>query len=303
MGRIWDAAPFVNGREDSAMRPIAWRVEIVKGWITSDPIHYLTLQHRAPGLKVLVSQPFGALQSASELPKNLTHLATDAGEVGALSVLNGTASLTVLHALVDNLTFSQDTVNLPSLKHLSIAVLGDEGTLSQKELFQFLERIGSQLYTFHLKLTGGLGPSPVEHRLWEVLPVAESIALPYRWSGVKIPQGHPLQQIRIDVSELAERLSPLGSWEDHIVPYLPLSDKDGQTVRMNLTWNEELFSLEQFALQVQEYYWNRGVSFVDAHSDSFSQYVVFLITAFWKQPDRKYHKCRRDVTYNVPPAF
>jgi hypothetical protein len=278
-------APFSSPEEAAQATPITWEVEIIKGWIPEIVGYLSILEQRAPKLKAMLSQSLGNFTSSMDLPPTLRLFLTDVNEPGGPFDISIMGNITTLHIAVGSLEARIGKGTLPCLRHLSIDCIDHDGvSWLQKDIHKFLEHVGSQLQTFHLR--DCLTSAPLEPNLWEVLPNLKRIQLPYSWSGCSIPRNHPLQIIQI---------SARGIWAADGGPvyledlFLCFSLEKRLYIRMDTTWGEELFTQlgESVAVIFDEYCTTRMVPFVDSNGQSFAQYIVFLITAFWKQPGRR----------------
>ena len=293
--KIWKNAPFSSQDEANTQAvPITWKVEIIKGWIPEDAGYCSILKQRAPNLKAMISQTPGALPYSADLPPTLRLFMTDLNESQDIFEVTGMNYITTLHLAMDSLEMPIAKEVLPCLRHLSIDsnyYTNDYTNIAipQRDVCHFLEHIGSQLQTFHLR--DRLVSVPIELHLWDILPTVERLQLPYSWVECQVPPNHPVQTIQISVGAIlsVERASHIREDIAHL--FLPFSSKHNWVLRMDTTWGEELFTrLRESVVMIDEYYKARMVQFMDSNGESLDQYIVFLITSFWKRQGRPYRK-------------
>jgi hypothetical protein len=293
---IWEMAPFSSKDEAALAPPIAWKVEIIKGWIPEHVGYCSILKTRAPNLQAMIAQSLGMVSYAADLPPTLRLFMTDINESRGHFDIIGMDSITTLHLAVDSLEIPIGKGILPGLRHLSIDRSEYDHSTLQQDVCDFLEHICSQLQTLHLSET--LTSVPIEPRLWDILLRVERLQLPYSWDNCGVPRHHPVQTIQISIRAILSAGRGMHIREDIAHLFLPLSSEHHWVVRMDTTWGEEFFTRpSESVVSIDEYYKARLVPFVDSNGESFIQYVVFLITAFWRQPGRRYRKVPADSDY------
>jgi hypothetical protein len=279
-----------------------WKVEIIKGWLSGESNRFHLIRRRAPSLKVMICQGLGLYDSPEDLPQGLRLFSVES--LNGLSSLDicGFTFLTALHMTLLTLRIRTDGWDLPLLLHLSVACNEHSRPSLQDELYFLLQGVGPQLRTFHF--LHPLLPESMESRLWAVLPRVESIRLPYIWKDCNIPLEHPLQRVQIcveDISNLetARRRHDIST--SSYPQYIPNNLDRRWIIRLDTTWNKALFSSNAMtALSIYDYCQDLCTPLIDVHGDTFTDYVLFLITAFWKQPERKYHRIVTESIYGDP---
>lgn len=268
-----------------------WKVEIIDGSYGEERMS--PLRRLALNLKVMISQPrdfaryFEGVISGSKDPLDpqLSMSVSGARNLGTLYLHMNPRD--PLSPLIKSDMF-------PSLQYLGIHVIKTRRPLEQQEIHRFLRYIGSQLRTFYYHHHLGLYPTALDPSLWNLLPNVESIQLPFEWVASDVPKGHPLKRVQITAFDFPYHINDEVIWKSALSHYCPLSPQGKWCFGLNMTWTHLLTMTLDFSMCIWNYFEENDALLEDAHGDTLSQHIVFVIKAFWKQPHRKYHKSAFD---------
>ncbi|KIM24533.1 hypothetical protein M408DRAFT_27002 [Serendipita vermifera MAFF 305830] len=260
-----------------------WKLEIIDGSYEEE--HMSPLMRLAPNLRVITSQRWDFSQYFEGFISNSGHSLDPQISIS----VSGAKNLGTIHTTNRNPLLSPpiSTDTFPSLRYLSIG-LDTPFPLEQQEIHTLLQHIGPQLHTFYFRHR--LYPATLDPSLWNILPNVDNIQLPFQWAASDVPKEHPLKRVQVAAWEIPYEFNDDSAWNSALSLYCPLSPQRKLSFAMDATWKYHLFENPSFAMCIWSYFEDKNAHLEDAHGDSLSQYILFLIKAFWKQPQRTYCK-------------